>query len=197
MAQIIGGVGGTIDGGRELSIVEQKQPFLGSLLRRIIGGINTTATNAAVSPTGETAAPPPINSVNVSTFGEMVHVAIQHNGTLQRNIQYATQVDVNGGGKFAQPLVIDHGSSRTSHPISLPTFASDGTTKNVYAFRSVAQYPSSQPTPPVTVGGASSPTLFTLSGTTAGDLLPSGGSGTSRSDGQAPGFLGKTQTRQQ
>lgn len=38
-----------LSGGRELSTVEQKQPFLGSLLRRIISSVNSLASNAVNS----------------------------------------------------------------------------------------------------------------------------------------------------
>lgn len=195
MAQTIGGVGGEISGGRELGMVEQKQPFLGSLLRTLINGINTVAKNAAVSATGETAAPKSPDSVAVTTMGEYMHVSISHGGSLQRGIRYFTEIGVNDP-KFSAPLVIDHGTSRTSHPFPLPTFQADGTTKNVYSVRSFAQYSSSQPSKPTVVGGDGSPTSFTMGGTTAGTLLPSTGSGTAPNTGQSAGQgLGKTQIR--
>ncbi|MFP5230771.1 MAG: hypothetical protein ACLGXA_24405 [Acidobacteriota bacterium] len=193
----IGGVGGGIDGGRELSIVEQKMPFLGSLLRRIITGVNTLATNTATSATGEIAAPKPPDSVAVSTFGEYMHVSISHGGSLQRGVRYFTEIGVNDP-TFSQPIVIDHGSSRTSHPFPLPTNASGGDSPvpHQYYVRSYAQYLSSQPSPPTTVGGASSPTAFTMGGTTVGTPLQSSGSGTAANSGQQGGWgMGKTQSR--
>jgi hypothetical protein len=193
-----GGVGGQIDGGRELGMVEQKQPFLGSLLRTMIKGINTVASNAAVSATGEIAAPKAPDSVSVSTMGEYMHVSISHSGSLTRGIRYFTEVSQDDP-KFSAPIVIDHGASRTSHPFPLPTNVSGGDTPVPHQFfvRSYAQYSSSQPSAKTTVGGAGSPTAFTMSGATVGSLLPSTGSGTAPNNGQAAGQgLGKTQTRQ-
>jgi hypothetical protein len=189
-----GGSGGNISGGQELIQVQQSSASLGRLLGRMITGINQLAKNTAASPTGETSAPTAPNALSVTTMGEYVHASITHNGQLQRGIQYALHVGVDDP-KFNQPLVVDMGSSRTSHPFPLPTLMSDGKTPHQYFFRAVAQYQASQPSPYTTAGGASSPTAFTLSGTTAGTLLPSNGSGTSPANGQAPGFLGKTQTR--
>src|SRR5580692_9747945 len=113
MAQTTGGSGGQINGGQALSQVEQQSPNLGQLLRNMITGINTTAQNAAVSPTGEIAAPKKPDSVSIATMGEYVHVSIQHSGSLQRGVNYFTEIDTTGTGKFAQPIVYHHGTSRT------------------------------------------------------------------------------------
>lgn len=186
-------IGGQIDGGRELASL-QNQPLLQSLIQTIIKGVNTLATNTATSATGENAAPKAPDSVSVSTGGEYMHVAINHSGPVQRNVRYFTEVSTSPS--FTQPLVIDHGSSRTSHPFPLPTKTAAGATQSYYV-RSYAQNPGSQPSAPTVVGGASSPTAHVMTGATAMDLAPSTGSGTAPNTGQNAGQgLGKTQKRQ-
>ncbi len=194
----IGGVGGQVDGGRELSIVEQKDPMLGALLRRVMNGVNTLSTNTGVSATGEVAAPKSPDTVNTTVAGEMLHVSISHGGQLQRGVRYFTEISPNDP-TFSKPIIIDHGSSRTPAPVTLPTkSAASGNPTHSYYVRSYAQYPGSQPSTPTVFGGnGSAPVAVQMTGTTVGDLLPSTGSGTASNTGQQAGWgLGKTQTRQ-
>lgn len=189
-------VGGNIDGGRELSLIEQREPFLGSLLRRVILGINTLALNTATSATGEIARPKPIDSVNVTAMGEFLHVVHNHGGELQRGIHYFTEIGVDDP-KFAQPIVIHHGTSRNTI-IPLPTNITGGATPvpHNYYVRAYAQYLSSQPSVPTVYGGASNPTAIQMGGTTVGTPLPSTGSGTGANTGQQGGSgFGKVQKR--
>lgn len=216
------GIGGALDLGRELAELEQANPALGRVLRRLQEGVNTLAKNTSSSATGEVKPPPPPDAVAVSIptkvnnsdstlngqgGGEYMHITISHNSPIQRNIQYFSEIDTNPA--FTQPIVVSHGSSRTSHPILLPTNTAtpvlvDGApTPKVYApvpqtyyVRSYAQYPSSQPSSPTVVGGASSPTPFTLTGSTFMDLAAAKGSGTASNTGQQGGQgLGKIQQR--
>ena len=190
------GQGGSIDGGRELAETEQKNPLLGRLIRRIIDGANTGFKNAGVSPTGENAPPPPINSVavKVGSVGEHMHVQITHNGPVERNIRYF--VEVHTDPSFNQPVVEDHGTSRTRLPYNLPTFEDDGSTKANYYVRAYAQNPGGQPTQPYVVGGIGNPTAFQMNGASALTMLPSTGSGTAAPTGQQGGSgLGKVQSR--
>lgn len=193
----IGGVGGQVDGGRELSIVEQKDPMLGALLRRVLNGVNTLSTNAGISATGEPAAPKSPDSVNATAVGEMLHVSVSHGGQLQRGVQYFTEVSPNDP-TFAAPIVYHHGTSRTPPPFPLPSKSSAvGNPDHNYYVRSYAQYPGSQPSEPTYHGGnASAPVAINMTGATTGDLLPSTGSGTSANTGQQAGWgLGKVQKR--
>lgn len=186
--------GGILDGGRLLSRVMQRDPELGQLLQNLIDGVNRTAQNAAVSPIGEVQAPKSPDSVSVSTAGEIMHISIDHSGPVNRNIRYFSEISPNSA-QFSQPIVIDHGSSRTSHPISLPTKDSSGNTIKYYV-RSYAQYPSSQPSAPTIVGGVGAPLAFTMSGSTQMTLQPSTGSGTAPNTGQGAGSgLGKVVRR--
>lgn len=212
------GVGGSLDLGRELAELEQSNPALGRVLRRLQDGVNTLAKNTSSSATGEVKPPPPPDSVSVSVptvgtlgnlsglgGGEYMHISISHNAPVQRNIQYFSEIDTNPN--FTQPIVVSHGSSRTSHPVLLPTNTATpiqtGPTTyqpvpQTYYVRSYAQYPSSQPSPPTVAGGASSPTPFTLTGGTFMDLAASKGSGTAANTGQQGGAgLGKIQQRLQ
>lgn len=212
-----GGVGGNIDGGRELSIVEQKDPMLGALLRRVMNGVNTLSTNSGVSATGEVAAPKPPDSVNVSTSNEMMHISISHGGQLNRNVRYFSEIDTDPS--FPRPLVVDHGTSRTSHPIPMPSGTANPSFNPAnpvgpsnqpciptkYFVRSYAQYPGAQPSAPTPFGGKAATAvqmqgLATTSGVisqfTPTNLLPSTGSGTASNSGQQGGQgLGKVQKR--
>lgn len=174
-----------IQGGELLAQVEKENPKLGLLLRSvIIRGINTLASNVAASPTSEVPAPSSPSAIQVATSGEMAHVSITDNNQLQRGVKYFTEVSTNP--QFSQPIVIDHGASRTSHPFPLPTNDSAGTPHNWY-FRSYSQYPGSKPSKPVTYGNES-PTAVTMSGSTNMTLLPSTGSGTASGNGQQGGY---------
>jgi hypothetical protein len=92
---------GQLSGGRELSTVEQKQPFLGSLLRRIITAVNNAASNAAsvasnaitslggdVTTAGAGAATATVTGVNQAT----VPVSAQVVGTNAKGQLVATSV---------------------------------------------------------------------------------------------------------
>lgn len=184
---------GQFEGGRLLTELSNQNPRLGQLLQNVIDGINTLAKNTASSAVGDMAAPKAPDSVAVTTGGEYMHVSISHSGQLQRNIRYFTEVSTTPN--FSQPIVIDHGSSRTSHPFPLPTKTAAGATQSYYV-RSYAQYPGSGPSEKTVVGGVGSPTAFTMGGSTGMNLLPSTGSGTAPNTGQSAGQgLGKTQTR--
>ena len=188
------GIGGNLDGGRELSELEQKSASMGRLFRRIIEGVNTLAKNTASSATGEVAAPPPLAGINVSTSstGELMHVTLNHPGQVQRNSRYF--VEVHTDPEFGTPVVIhDAGSSRTLPPISLPT--NSGTGRHTYYVRAYTQSPSGQPSDIIVAGGASSPTPFRMSGTSVMNFAQPQGSGTGSNSGQGGQGLGKVVQR--
>ncbi len=181
-----------LDGGQLLAEVENQWPKLGILLRRFQKATNDTASAAGVAPVGQVAPPAAPQGVSVAVAGEMMHVAIADNQPLARNVRYFTEVANNPS--FSQPIVIDHGASRTSHPFPLPTKDGSGNTHNWYV-RSYSQYPGSAPSAPVVHGGTS-PTAVQMSGSTQLTLLPSTGSGTAAGNGQqGASGLGKTLLR--
>jgi hypothetical protein len=189
------GVGGNLDGGRELTELEQKSPSMGRLFGRIIKAVNTLATNTASSSTGEVAAPPPLAGVNVSvaTNGELMHVTLNHPGQVQRNSRYITEIHTDPS--FGTPVIIhDSGASRTLAPFHLPTTSSTGA-PHQYFVRAGSQNPSGQPSNFTVAGGASSPTAFTMHGTSAMDFSQPQGSGTGPNSGQGGQGLGKVQQR--
>ena len=191
---IVSTISGQLDIGGLQAEIQSKDPRHAQVHQNIVDAINRLAVNAGLSPTGDVPAPKPPDTVNVSVGGEYMHVSIAHSGSLQRNIRYFTEVSTTP--QFNQPLVIDHGSSRTSHPFPLPTKTSLGATQNYYV-RSYAQYPGGPPSSPTVAGGLGNPTAFTMSGATEMDLLPSTGSGTAPNNGQAAGQgLGRVQQRQ-
>jgi hypothetical protein len=196
------GVGGNLDGGRELTELEQASPSMGRLFNRIIKAVNTLATNTASSSTGEVAAPPPLAGVNVSVSplggGELMHVTLNHPGQVQRNSRYITEIHTDPS--FGTPVIIhDSGSSRTLAPFHLPTFAPPvggaPAVKNQYFVRAYSQNPSGQPSNIVVAGGASSPTPFTMNGTSQLAFSPPQGSGTGSNSGQGGQGLGRVQQR--
>jgi hypothetical protein len=189
------GIGGDLDGGRELSEVGQSSPALERLFNRIIAGVNTLAKNTASSATGEVAAPPPLAGVNVSvaSSGELMHVTLNHPGKVQRNSKYF--VEVHTDPSFGSPVVIhDAGASRTLPPFHLPTMSEANVTHNFYV-RAYSQNPSGQPSNIVVAGGASSPTAFTMNGTSKMNFATPQGSGTGPNSGQGGQGLGKTVQR--
>jgi hypothetical protein len=189
------GVGGQLDGGRELSEIEQRDPSAGRLFRRIIEGVKTLATNTASSATGEVAAPPPLAGINVSvsSTGELMHVTLNHPGQVQRNGRYF--VEVHTDPAFGSPVVIkDAGASRTLEPIHLPT-QNESSVAHTYYVRAYSQNPAGQPSDIVVAGGASSPTPFTMNGTSKMNFAQAQGSGTGPNSGQGGQGLGRVQQR--
>jgi hypothetical protein len=183
---------GILTGGRQLTQWIQKSASEGTLLQRIINGVNTLASNTASSAVGRLAPPPPINGLSVSVGGEYAHVVIQHSSPIQQGIHYFVEVANNQNFSGAHP--IHYGTSRTRDPIHLAPLDSTGTAQKWYV-RGYAQYPGSDPSKPVVYGGAS-PTPITTTGTTRLTWNPSTGSGTSSNNGQQIGWgFGKIQRR--
>lgn len=194
------GQGVNLDGGRELTMVTQDHPLLGSLLRRVITAINTAARNASVSPISELPAPPPVDSTSVqgalsgSTItapGEILHFVHTHNAPINRGLQYITEVSANDPN-FSQPHQIDTGSSRSGF-VHLPAKDSSGNAQTYY-LRVTPQYHGSAPGEPTVLGGSVSPTKIVMTGSTQMDLLPSQGGGTAFPQQSGQG-LGKVQQR--
>jgi hypothetical protein len=185
---------GNLSGGQFLTELMGKDPRMAAFMQTIIDGVNNVAKAMAVGGAGHIAAPPPPGSVSVKSSGEMVHVSISHPGAIQRNIRYFTEVGVNDS-RFTRPLVIDHGSSRASHPFTLPTKDDGGVPIN-YFFRSYAQYPGSLRSEFAYHGSKGAPTAVTMAGNTSMTPLPSTGSGTASNLGtQAGQGLGNVQDR--
>lgn len=175
---------GQLSGGRALTKLVQQNPELGTLLQKIITGVNTLADNTASSAVGRLAPPPPINALNVKVAGEYAHVTIEHSGNIQQGVHYFVEAATNPDFIGAHP--IHFGTSRTRDPIHLAPKDDSGATQSWY-LRGYAQYPGSDPSTPVPYGGPS-PTAITTSGTTQLSWLPSTGSGTASNSGQQIGW---------
>lgn len=166
---------------------------LGAYFRNhVLPAIQTTASNAAVSPTSKIAPPAPPESISVNTSGEMMQIVVNHTAPIQKGIQYVTHIATNP--QFQDPIIYDHGASRSPAHIVLPTKSLDGTVTHNYYIATVAQYQGSAPSAPTYYGG-STPKAVTLSGTTQMDILPGTGSGTAENGGQTLVGLGKSQVR--
>ena len=179
------------DGGSLLAKIWSKDPDLAQTLQTMINDYNTIAKNAGVAVSGDIPAPKAPDSVTVKVAGEMMHISVNHSGEVERGVRYFSEISPDNAS-FGQPIVVDHGTSRTSHPIPLPTFPDGGgETKVTYHVRSYAQNPGGPPSRATNAGS------FTMNGTTNMTLLPSTGSGTAPNTGQSAGQgLGKFQTRQ-
>jgi hypothetical protein len=176
-----------IAGNDLLAQIENDNPKLGQYLRNyVLPAIQTTASNAAVDPSGTIAAPAPPESISVTTAGELMQVVVNHTAPIQKGVQYLTHIATNP--QYADAIIVDHGASRTPPHINLPTKDSLGATHNYYV-ATVAQYPGSPPSVPAKAGP------FTMSGTTEMDIQPGTGSGTASNGGQTLVGLGKSQIR--
>lgn len=182
----------SIGGNDLLSQIEKAMPKLGIYFRNyVLPAIQTTASNAAVDPTSQLAAPAPPESITVTTAGELAQVVVTHTAPIQKGVQYLTHIATNP--QFTNAIIVDHGSSRTPPHINLPTKDSGGNTHSYY-FATVAQYPGSLPSKPTYFGGVS-PKAVTMGGTTQMDIQPGTGSGTAVNGGQTLVGLGKSQVR--
>lgn len=183
---------GILTGGRVLTKWLADNAQQGTLIQRIINGVNTLADNTASSAVGKIAPPPPINGLTVTTGGEYAHVVIQHSGAIQKGVHYF--IEVANNQSFAGAWPIHFGASRTRDPIHLAPKTSGGAAQSWY-IRGFAQYPGSDPSQPVNYGGAS-PTAITTTGTTQLTWGQSTGSGTAANTGQQIGAgFGKIQRR--
>jgi hypothetical protein len=79
---------GILTGGRALTKWIQQNSTQGSLLQKIINGVNTLASNTASSAVGRLPPPPPIQGLNVTVGGEYAHITINHNAPIQQGIHY-------------------------------------------------------------------------------------------------------------
>lgn len=193
-----------VQGGQELALIQQRDPYLGSLLSRMLDATNSVARNAGVGAVGKVSPPNPVDSVTVSGStpsngimtvpnSEVLHWTIQHNQEVNRGVHYFSEIDTSPS--FSQPHVISHGTSRTGF-LSLPTKNAAGSATHTYYLRSYAQYSGSDATKPTVLGGLSGPIGIRMGGTSQTDLLPSTGSGTASPTGQQGGQgLGTNITR--
>jgi hypothetical protein len=183
---------GILTGDRALTKWIQEDATKGTLIQKLINGINAVATNVGASAVGRLAPPPPINGLNVTTGGEYAHITINHSGAIRQGVNYFVEVATNKEFIGAHP--IHYGTSRTRDPIHLAPLDSSGAAQSWYA-RGFAQYPGSDPSEPVVYGGGS-PTAIATTGTTRLTWNPSTGSGTSSNNGSQIGWgFGKQSTR--
>ena len=190
-----------LEGGQELTALSHKDFDNGSLLKRIIQGINDLAKNVGASAVGKVEAPPPINSIqvqgtqinNVMTVqSEILHLTLNHTQELNKGVQYIHEISTEPN--FLAPHIIDAGSSRSLFA-HLPALDNNGKIQTYY-HRAYPQYHGSDPQKPTVLGGLASPTQIQMTGTSKTTLLPSTGSGTASANGTQGGHgLGIVLTR--
>ena len=183
---------GVLTGGRALTKWTQEDAAKGTLVQKLINGVNTLAANLGASAVGRIPSPPPINGLNVTVGGEYAHITINHDAPIQQGHNYFVEVATNPNFIGAHP--IDYGTSRTRDPIHLAPMDSDGNPQSWYA-RGFGQYQGGDPSKPVNYGGPE-PTPIVTAGTTQLTWNPSTGSGTaSNTGGQTAWGFGKVQSR--
>ena len=181
-----------LEGGQELTYVNQKDALQGSLLKRIIEAVNTLAKNTNVSAIGKLTPPAPVDSIQVqgtqagnvmTAASEHLHFVLTHNAELNKGAHYISEIATEPN--FLQPHVLDHGASRSGF-IHLPALNNDGT-QQTYYLRSYVQYRGSDPAKPTVFGGLAGATAIQMTGTSKCSLLPSTGSGTASPNGMQGG----------
>lgn len=174
----------TLQGGRYLAELYQKDSVQAAFIQKIINAVNKLGANLGANPVGNVAPPPSIDNVNVQTSGEMMQVTLNHNHPVGKAVNYFVEVDTNSN--FTQPYVQHLGASRSSLPFNLPTKDSKGN-NHAYYVRAYSQYPGSAPSKHTVFGGPLAPAAVTMGGGTQMDFLPSTGSGTASPTGQQGG----------
>lgn len=181
-----------LEGGRELSYINQRDAYAGSLFGRLIEAVNTLAKNAGVAAVGKVTPPPPVDAINVqgslsgSTLtcpSEILHWTLTHNQAVKKGVQYISEVDTDPN--FTAPHIIDHGCSRSAF-LHLPT-NDNNSVKQTYYLRSYAQYPGSDPCTPTVHGNSGGAIGIQMTGMSNTSLLTSAGSGTASPTGQQGG----------
>jgi hypothetical protein len=178
-----------LDLGQFTQRVQMDSPWTAAALRMIENAINHLAKNTGASPVGNTAAPDPIQALNVKVSGEMAHITVTDDAPVQKTVHYFAEVA--NEPNFLQPHVVHMGTSRGAI-IPLPTNDDTGAPQNWY-FRGYSQYPGSKPNQKVNFGTQAAPQAVPMGGGVNGapatnmTLLPSTGSGTASGNGQQGG----------
>lgn len=158
------------------------------LRRYVLPTIQNVAQGAAVGTTKPTEPPAPPQSLTVTPLGsEHVKLDITHNAPIIRGARYFTEISANDSS-FNGAMIHDHGPSRSSLPVFLPTNDSGGSPHTYYA-ASYVQYPGGPPSKPTPV------VKFTMTGSTNADVPRGTGSGTATNGGQPFQGLGKMAIR--
>jgi hypothetical protein len=162
---------------------------LGVFLRRyVLPTIQNVAQGAAVGTTKAVQPPDPPQALTVTPLGnEHVKLDITHNAPIIRGARYFTEISANEPS-FKGAMIHDHGPSRSSLPVFLPTNSSSSIPHTYYA-ASYVQYPGGAPSKPTPV------VKFTMSGATNADVPLGTGSGTATNGGQTFQGLGKAPIR--
>lgn len=183
---------GNITGGRALTRWLQTDAIQGSLIQKLIGGMNNLARNAGVSPTGQLTAPLPPNSLIIKAAGGVVHAQITDNNPLQKPIHYFLEHDTDPN--LTQPHVVHMGPSRNV-TLTLPANDDNGRPQP-WHFQAYAQYPGSQASSRIVYGGATGAIPVSVGGGVNMTLPPSMGSGTAAPNGTQGGQgFGNNNTR--
>lgn len=185
-----------IDSSQFLKKIKNDNPILGNYLESMFDSVNVALNHIGIDIRGNVQPPSPIAGLNVASGSDHVHVTINDNSTLNKNVQYLVEWSADDP-TFAQPHVEDLGSSR-GKVLALAAKNLSAVTHQYY-FRAYSQYPGSNPqTKKAYWGTLGSPTAVTLTGSSQLNYLPSQGSGTGRADGTQGGAgLGLVQQRQQ
>ena len=114
---------------------------LGVFLRRyVLPTIQNVAQGAAVGTTKAVQPPDPPQALTVTPLGnEHVKLDITHNAPIIRGARYFTEISANEPS-FKGAMIHDHGPSRSSLPVFLPTNSSSSIPHTYYA-ASYVQYP--------------------------------------------------------
>jgi hypothetical protein len=190
-----------LEGGRELSFINIRDSYAGSLFDRIIKAVNSLAKNSGVAAVGKVSPPPRVDAISVqgtlvgntlTAPSEILHWTLTHNQAVSKGIHYISELDTDPS--FPAPHVIDHGCSRSAF-LHLPT-NNNSSIKQTYYLRSYAQYPGSDPAKPTVHGNLGGAIGIQMTGASNTTLLSSAGSGTAAPNGQQGGHgLGKVLDR--
>lgn len=188
------GKNGELNGGQELTRIQQEDFNYGNLFQRIIDSVNSLAYNLGATASGKSTPPTPIDAIQVQGTqtvanntliapSEILHWTLTHNQPVQKGVRYFSEIDTDPN--FPQPHVHDHGTSRSGF-LTLPTLDNNGNTQTYY-LRSYPQHPGSDPAQPKVFGGLAGATKIQMTGSSKTTLLSSTGSGTASSTGTQGG----------
>lgn len=169
-----------------LKQIRNTWPHLGILLETMFDNVDVMANHLGMDMKGRVAVPPALAGLNVAAGSDHVHVTINDQSQVKKNIQYFVEWAVNDPN-FSNPHVEHLGASR-GRMLALPAKNGSGVT-NQYYFRAYSQYLGSDPqTKQAYYGSVGAPTAVTLSGSSQLTPLASTGSGTASPDGSQGGY---------
>lgn len=157
----------------ELAAIKGRDPYLHSILKKIVDFVNLTGKSTGVAPPGHLPQPPTLGAIAVMAAGGFFDISLTDRDVTQPGIVYFVEFDTSENFQNAHTEFL--GPARHRHL---------GLGNQMLFFRAYSMYLASGVRSPYVVFGGATPTAVVGGGAAGPALSPAQGSGTS----QQPGY---------